>query len=112
MNAEVKTGLKFSIMVQNLDIHYLRGHHSSNSNSIASKVLTKGTTAKELWLKECNAKKTKLANEKALALPWTNVAKSLEQGKKNRKDKKWRFREHKRDYVRKERILSTSVNAN
>ena len=99
VNAEVKAGLRFSAMVRDLDIRCFRGHCSSNST--ASKVKTQGTTVKKPYSEEFRPKEAKSAKKKAPILPQTNVAESLEQGKKDRKDKKRRFQKYRRDHTRK-----------
>ena len=84
-------------MVQDSDIRCSQGHRPSNSTT--SKVQTQGSTAKKPHLKSSRSKEVKLAKEKASTLSRTNVAEFLEQGKKDRKNKKRRFREHKRDHI-------------
>ena len=93
VNAEAKAGLKSSAMVRNSDIHCPRGHYPSNNT--ASKMQTQGTSAKEPRPEESRPKEAKPVKKKASAPPRTNAAKSSEQGKKDRKDKKRRFRERK-----------------
>ena len=108
-----KAGLQSSTMAQNSDIHCLRGYRLSGhpspppehlsslirsyrpSNSTNSKVQTQETTAKDPHSKESRPKEAKSAEEKALASPRTNMAKSLEQGKRDRKNKKGRFWKHR-----------------
>ena len=94
VNVEAKAGLKSSAMVQDSDIRYLRGYRPSSS--IAAKVQTQGTFAKEPHPEEFKTKEAKLAKGKAPALLRINVVESSEQGKKDRKDKKWRFRERRK----------------
>ena len=102
VNAEAKAGLRSSAMVRDSDIRCRRDHRPSNNTT--SKVQTQGTSAKEPRPEESRSKETKPAKEKIPALPQTNAAKSLEQGKKDRKDKKRRFRE------RKEQTLAIGTN--
>lgn len=83
IHVEAKIDLKSSIIVWLSDIYYSRSHRLFNSVSTVLKVLTQGTTAKESCSKESMPKETKLANEKALIPPRTNVTESLEQGKKD-----------------------------
>ena len=103
VNVEAKAGLRSSAMVQDSDIRCPQGHRLSNNT--ASKVQTQGTSVKEPRLKESKPKKAKPAKEKAPALSWTNTAEFLEQGKKDRKDKKRRFWEKKKQIP----AISTNV---
>ena len=105
VKAKAKAGLKSSAMVRDLDICCPRGHRSSNST--ASKVQTQETSIKEPRPEESKTKEAKQAKRKATAPPWTNAAESSEQGKKDRKNKKWRFRE-KREWS--EETPATGVN--
>ena len=57
VNAKAKAGLKFSIMVWDSDICYLRGHRPSNSTAL--KVQTQGTTAKDFHLEESKIKEAR-----------------------------------------------------
>ena len=91
VNAEAKTGLRSSAMVQDSDICCLQVHRPSNST--AAKVQTQGISAKEPHPEESRTKEVKPAKEKAPAPPRTNVAESSKQSKKDRKDKKRMFRE-------------------
>ena len=61
---------------------------------------------------EFRPKKVKSAKEKASILPRTNVAESLEQSKKDKKDNKRRFWKHKRDHTgeQKEETLAIGTN--
>ena len=86
VNAEAKTGLRSSPMVQDLDIRCLKGHYPSKST--ASKVQTQGTLAKESRSEESRPKKAKPAKRKAPTSSRTNAAESSEQKKKDKKD--WR----------------------
>ena len=45
VNAEVKAGLRSSLIIRELDARYLRGHRPSHNNFL--KVQTQGTTAKK-----------------------------------------------------------------
>ena len=94
VNVEAKTALRSSAMVRDSDIRCPWGHHPSNST--AAKVQTQETSAKEPYPKKLKTKEAKLAKKKAPALPRTNMAEFLEQGKKDRKDKKRRFWERKK----------------
>ena len=93
VNAEAKVGLRSSAMVRDSDIRCPQSHRFSNST--ASKVQTQETSAKKPRPEESRTKKAKPAKEKVPALPWVNVAEFLEQGKKDRKDKKRRFWERR-----------------
>ena len=70
VNAEAKTGLRSSTMVQDLDICCPQGHRLSYN--IFLKVLIQGTTTKEPRTKEFRPKKTKLTNGKTPAPPRSN----------------------------------------
>ena len=59
VNMEAKAGLTSNAMVRNSDIHCPQGH--SPLNSIASKVQTQETSAKELRSKDSRPKEAKLA---------------------------------------------------
>ena len=93
INAKSKAGLRSSAMVRDLDICCPWSHRSSNIT--ASKVQTQGKSVKEPCLEESRPKEAKLPKKMATASPRANVAESLEQGKKDRKNKKRRFRERK-----------------
>lgn len=82
INKKAKADLKSNIMIRDLDIYCPKDHRPSNNTS--AKVLTQETIAKDPCPKELKAKKTKP--------PYVNVAKLLEQNKKDRKDNKKRFR--------------------
>ena len=92
VNVKVKADLISSTIVQNLDIRCPEGHRLFNNT--VSKVQTQGTTAKKPCLEESRPKEAKLAKEKAPTLSRTNLVEFLEQGKKDRKDKKQRFRKY------------------
>ena len=77
VNVETKTGLKSSTMIYDSDIHCHKGHRPSNS--IASKVQTQGTTAKDF---SC-PKKLKAKEIKSV---WADAVEPLEQDKKDQKD--------------------------
>lgn len=85
---EVEASLRSSNIIQDLDIHCLRDHRPSNSIFIDLNMLTQRTTAKESCPKEFRLKEANLVDKKASASPWTNMAESLEQGKKMKKNKK------------------------
>ena len=106
VNAEAKAALRSSAMVWDSDIRCLWGHRFSSST--AAKVQTQETSTKEPRPEKSRTKEAKPAKEKASAPPRTNVAEFSEQGKKDIKDKKWRFREKKE---RSEDILATGDNA-
>lgn len=112
VNREIKTGLRSSITIRDLDIHCFKGYRSSNSAFIVLKVLTQGTTAKKSCSKESRPKKTKSTNRNAIILPRTNVVKSLKQNKKDKKYKKQKFWEHRWDHTGelKKQTLIISVN--
>lgn len=55
---------------------------------------TQKTITKESRSTESRPKETKLANEKAFIPPQTNMTEFLEHDKKNKKDKKQRFRKY------------------
>ena len=80
VNAEAKAGLKFSTIVRDLDICCPRGHCLSNNTT--AKVQIQRTTVKDPRLKETKTKDPKPT------LSCTSVAKSLELGKKDKKNKK------------------------
>ena len=94
VNAEAKTGLRSSAIVQNSDICFPRGYRPSNNTAL--KVQTEETSAKEPRLKKSRPKEAKPGEEKASTLPWANAAESSEQSKRNKKDKKQRFRKRKK----------------
>ena len=98
VNEEAKIGLRLSAIVRDLDIYCSRGHRPSNNT--ASKVQTKGTTAKKPRPKESKPKDTKAIR--------ANAAEPSEQDKKDKKDrrdKKRRVREKKNQ--KKSRPLAT-----
>ena len=68
INTKIKTGLKSSIIVQNLDIHCFKSYRSSNSTSTTLKMLTQEMAAKKSHFEGFESKKTKLANKKASVL--------------------------------------------
>lgn len=88
VNAKAKADLISNIIVQDSNIHYLRGH--CFSNNIASKIQTKRIIVKNPHPKEAKAKDPKPA------LLHINKAKPLKQG---RKDKKKRTKKHKQNYT-------------
>ena len=57
VNAEAKAGLRSSIIIWDLDIHYPRGYWPSNS--ITLKVQSQGTTTKESNPEESKLKELK-----------------------------------------------------
>ena len=65
VNAEAKAGLKSSIMIQDLDPRYPRGHRPSHN--ISSKVQTQGTTAKKPRTEKSRPKEAKSVNGKISA---------------------------------------------
>lgn len=75
-------------------------------------MLTYKTTAKESCAKKFRPIETKSDNGKVFALLRINVAKSLEQDKKDKIDKKQRFWKYQQDYIgeQKKQTLATSVN--
>ena len=75
VNAEAKTGLKSSIMVQNTDFCCFRGHHLFQNTS--AKVQTQGLTTKEFKPEKSKPKNLKLANRKTSILPHINKPKKL-----------------------------------
>ena len=93
VNAEAKASLKSSAMVRDSDIRYPQNQHSSNNT--ASKVQTQRTSAKKPRPEESRPIEAKPAKRKAPVPPRTNTAESSEQGKKDRKNKKWRFQKRK-----------------
>ena len=110
INTEAKTGLRYSIMVRDLDIYYTKDHYLSNS--IVLSIQIQKTTAKEPCPKKSRPKKAKSAKNEAPTLSQTNMAKFSKQSKKDKKDKKRRSREHKRDHTgeQKEQILVFGTN--
>ena len=77
VNIKAKTGLKFSIIVRNLNIYCFRGHCFLNNTII--KVQTQETIIKNLCFKERKAKNIKPA-----------YVKTVEFGEQGKKDKKKR----------------------
>ena len=90
VNAEAKTSLKSSIIVQNADSCYPRSHCLSQNTS--AKVQTQDSTTKESKLKESRPKNSKPADEKTPTLPYTN-----EPEKTFCQDKKKEYLKKKRD---------------
>ena len=70
VNAEVKIGLKSSIIVQNLDACFSKGYRLSHKTFL--KVQTQGSTAKKSKLKEFKPKESKSVNERSSVLFYTN----------------------------------------
>ena len=90
VNAESKAGLKSSTMIQDSDIRYLQDYRSSNS--IASKVQTQGTTAKDSHRKEPKVKEVKPTSSQA-----AEVSKPSEQAHKEKKRKRYPERQDKKE---------------
>ena len=93
VNVKAKAGLKSSTMIQDLDIHYPRGHRSSKST--VSKMQTQKTTAKESKPEELKPKKSKSAEGKNLTPPRSKFTKP---GKTSCTDKKMEYLKKKRDW--------------
>lgn len=79
VNVKAKAGLISNIIVYVSDIYCPRSH--CFSNNITSKVQTQKTTIKDSRLKKITAKNSEPA------LPYTNMAESLKQSRKNKKKK-------------------------
>lgn len=88
VKADVKTILRSSLIVQNLDAHYPRGYRLSHN--IFLKVKTQSSNNKSLsYSRKCKTKDSKYAQLR------NNTAELAK--KKNRKDKKKRLGKHKRE---------------
>ena len=87
VNVEAKAGLRFSTMIQDSDIYCPKGY--CFSNSIASKVLTQGTTAKDSHPEELKVKEIRPISS------WTKASKPSEQDRKERKKKRSQERQDK-----------------
>ena len=85
INAEAKGGLKSSTIVRGLDIHCLRGHLSFSS--IALKMQTQGTTAKD----SSHPEKPRAKETKSVYTDTAKPSKQNKNDKKDRSDKKRRF---------------------
>ena len=92
VNAESKAGLRSSVMVGDSDIRCPRGHRSSNST--ASKVQTKGTTAKDSYQEKPKVKKVKHTLFRA-----AEASKPLEQARKKKKRKRHPERQDKKEQI-------------
>ena len=87
VNAKAKANLKLSTMVLDLDAYCLKGYCLFYNTSL--KMQIQGFNNKNSF----HTKKLKAKNLKS-ALPRTNIAESLEQSKKNRRNKKQRSKNH------------------
>ena len=99
-NAEVKAGLRSSIIVQEADAYCFRGHHPSHNTS--SKVQTQGSSHKD----SLRSKESKPTDLKPAPLR-DNAAEPAK--KKDRKEKKKRLRNHGREHPG-EQTPATGVN--
>ena len=88
VNVEAKAGLKSSTIVRDSDIRCSKDHRLSKS--IASKVQTQKTTAKDSHLEEPKVKKAKLT------LSWAKANKLSKQARKKRKKKRHQKRRDKK----------------
>ena len=73
VNIKAKAGLKSSIIIQNLDIHYFRSHFFSNTTFVI-KIQIQKTIIKKSYIKKFGPKKTKLADSKTFTLSCFNKA--------------------------------------
>ena len=99
VNAEAKTGLRSSVMVQDLDIRCPRGHHPPNST--ASKMQTQKTIAKNSYQEKPKVKEVKPILSRA--------AEASEPSKQARKEKKKKRHPERRD--KKEHTPASTANA-
>lgn len=105
VNAKTKTSLISSVIIWDTDFYCSTDHYSSNITVL--NIQTQGTTIKKFCYK-----KTKTKNLK-LALPHTNIANFSEQEKKDKKNKKCRFKNHWWDHIKEQkRTLTTNININ
>ena len=87
VNAKAKIGLRFSIIVQNLDICCPKNHYLSNTTS-TTKIQIQKTIIKKPHIKKSRLKKAKSANNKTLALPYFNELIKLNCQEKKKKYQK------------------------
>ena len=77
INVKAKAGLRSSIMVRDSGIHCPKGHRPSNS--IALKVQTQGSTAKD-----SHQEKPKVKEVKSISFRAAEASKPLEQARKEK----------------------------
>ena len=90
VNAEAKSGLRSSIMVQDSDIRCPRGHRPFNNT--ASKIQIQGTTAKNSYREKPKVKAVKPTLSKT-----AKASEPLKQARKEKKKKRHLERQDKKE---------------